>query len=41
MHDILRGRVTDIKAAELDIWRERADIFIREMAKICNRIATK
>jgi len=39
MHKILRGQITDIKGTEIDKWRERTDLFVREMAKICNRIA--
>ena len=41
MHKILRSEITKIKGAEIDKWAERGDLFIREMAKICNRIATK
>jgi len=32
MHKILRNEITDIKGATLDLWRERADEYIREMA---------
>jgi len=41
MHKILRTQITDIRGAELDKWRERTDLFVREMAKICNRLGTK
>jgi len=41
MHKILRTEITDIKGEEIDKWRERTDLFVRQMAKICNRLATK
>lgn len=41
MHRILRTQITDIKGSEIDKWRERADLFIREMAKICNKLGAK
>ena len=38
MHKILRNEITDIKGSELDEWRERADVFLRNMAKIIDQI---
>lgn len=41
MHKVLRSQTTDIKGTEVDKWRERADLFVREMAKICSKVGTK
>jgi len=38
MHKILRNEITDIKGSELDEWREKADLFLRSMAKIIDQI---
>ena len=38
MHKILRNEIIDIKGSELDEWRERADVFLRNMAKIIDQI---
>jgi hypothetical protein len=41
MHKVLRSQMNDIKGSEVDKWRERADLFVREMAKICSKVGTK
>lgn len=38
MHKILRNEITDIKGSELDEWRSRADIFLRNMARIIDKL---
>jgi len=38
MHKILRNEIRDIKGSELDEWREKADLFLRSMAKIIDQI---
>jgi len=37
-HKVLRGDLTDIDAGELQVWRDRADEYIREMAIIVKKI---
>jgi predicted nucleotidyltransferase/uncharacterized protein (UPF0332 family) len=38
MHDILHGTRKEISASELDILQKKTDLFLREMARIVNRI---
>ncbi len=38
MHKVLRSEITDIKGSELDEWRNRADIFLRNMARIIDKL---
>ena len=40
-HDILHGKIKEVNAKEIDIWQERTDLFLREMAKIIDRIISK
>ena len=37
-HKVMRGELTDISGNEIQIWRERADEFIREMAIVVKKI---
>ena len=37
-HKIMRGEMTDIKGNEVQLWRERADEYVREMAIIVKKI---
>ncbi|MEM2956453.1 MAG: nucleotidyltransferase domain-containing protein [Candidatus Pacearchaeota archaeon] len=37
-HKILRGEITDIKGEEIQLWRERADEYLREMAIVVKKI---
>lgn len=40
-HDILHGAVSSISGKEVDEWQEKTDIFIREMAKIIDKIISE
>lgn len=37
-HDVLHGKVTEVKGNEINEWYDRADEFLREMAKIIRKI---
>lgn len=37
-HEILHGTRSDVSGKEIDEWRSRTDLFVREMARIINRI---
>ena len=37
-HKLLRGELTDIKGSEVQLWRERADEYVREMAGVVKRL---
>ena len=37
-HKIFRNEVTQIKGKEIDEWQERTDLFVREMAKIVDKL---
>jgi len=39
-HKILRGEINDVKGAEVQLWRERADEYLREMAEVVKKVAT-
>ena len=41
MHRILHGDINNVKGSEIDTWRERADLFLRQMAKLVDRIISK
>jgi predicted nucleotidyltransferase/uncharacterized protein (UPF0332 family) len=40
-HDILHGKIKDVDAREVSEWQKRTDLFMREMAKIIDRIISK
>ncbi len=40
-HKTLHGDIVEIKGKEIDKWEERADLFVREMAKIVRKITEK
>jgi predicted nucleotidyltransferase/uncharacterized protein (UPF0332 family) len=40
-HSILHGKTKEVDAREIDEWRKRTDLFIREMAKIIDKLITK
>lgn len=37
-HKILRNEIKDVKGSQIDEWRERADIFLRNMAQIVDKL---
>jgi len=41
MHDILHGSRKEIKASEIDVLEKKADLFLREMAKLVGKIIEK
>jgi predicted nucleotidyltransferase len=40
-HKLLRGEINDIKGGDVQLWRERADEYIREMAMVVKKLAIK
>ncbi len=41
MHKILHGEISDVKGKDIDLWRDRADLFIQQMAKIIDKLISK
>lgn len=37
-HEILHGKVTEVKGRDVELWQDRADEFLREMAKVIRKI---
>jgi len=37
-HKTLRGEITDIKGEAVQLWRERADTYLREMAQVVKKL---
>lgn len=40
-HEILHGTRTEVSGKEIEEWQKKTDLFVREMAKIINRIITE
>ena len=40
-HEILHGKITEISAKKVHEWQERADLFVREMARLVDKIISK
>jgi len=40
-HEILHGSRSEVSGREIEEWQSRADLFVREMSKIINKIITE
>ena len=40
-HRLMRGEITDVRGEEIQLWRERADEYIREMAIVVKKLTEK
>jgi len=40
-HEILHGNIREVRGKDIEVWQQRTDLFLREMAKIVDRIISK